>query len=147
MYDFLDDPDPVPLPVPDTTRYHTLSSAVADQRALDRALPEGPPIPRAKVREAILSVLRDGSNERLQRTEWEVATMAQVEREGVCEWLGSMLHRPPLEQPSRAWKPMRALVEALWWDLADRTPADPADPDAGNERLVPNHPWGEGSEA
>ena len=92
-------------------------------------------------------VLSEDFLRRLQRTEHEVSVMTQVEREGVADWLGGMLHRPPLERPGPAYRAMRALVEALWWDIADRTPADPADPDAGNERLVPNHPWGEGSDA
>lgn len=92
-------------------------------------------------------VLSDDFARRLQRAEQEIATMTQAEREATCDWLGSMLHRPPLEKPTRAWLPIRALVEALWWDVADRTPADATDPNAGNERLVPNHPWGEGDEA
>lgn len=91
-------------------------------------------------------ILSEDHARRLQRAESEVAAMTQIEREAACDWLGSMLHRPPLERPHRAWVPMRALVEALWWDISDRTPADPENPDAGNERLVPNHPWGEGSD-
>ena len=79
--------------------------------------------------------------------EHEVEAMTQMEREAVADWLGGMLHRPPLERPSAAYRPMRALVEALWWDIESRTPADPADPDAGNPRLVANHPWGQGEEA
>lgn len=124
MYDFLDDPDP-------EAGVALLSAVIASDGMSERA-------------ERVLS---DDFRRRLQRTEVEVDLMTQPEREGALDWLGSMLHRPPLEKPSRAWKPMRALVEALWWDLADRTPADPTDPDAGNERLVPNHPWGEGTEA
>lgn len=92
-------------------------------------------------------VLSDDFKRRLQRAEHEVDAMTQAEREATADWLGAMLHRPPLERPNRAWVPIRALVEALWWDIADRTPADATDPDAGNERLVPNHPWGEGAEA
>ena len=89
-------------------------------------------------------VLSDDLRRRLQRTEHEVSVMTQAEREGVADWLGGMLHRPPLERPTAAFRPMRALVEALWWDLADRTPADATDPDAGNPRLDAAHPWGEG---
>jgi capsid protein len=92
-------------------------------------------------------ILDDDFRRRLQRTEWAIDELTQMQREAACDWLGAMLHRPPLERASAAWRPMRAIVEALWWDIADRTPADPMDPDAGNERLVPNHPWGEGSEA
>lgn len=92
-------------------------------------------------------VLSDDFKRRLQRAEHEVESMTQAEREAIADWLGAMLHRPPLEKPNRAWRPARALVEALWWDIADRTPADPADPDAGNPRLDANHPWGEGDEA
>ncbi len=92
-------------------------------------------------------VLSDDFRRRLHMVEEAVAGMSQAEREGVADWLGAMLHRPPLEKPSRAWLPMRNLVESLWWEIAHRTPADPQDPDAGNERLVPNHPWGEGSES
>lgn len=102
------------------------------------------PIPLAT---AARSVLSEDFRRRLQRTEHEVASMTQAEREGVIDWLGAMLHRPPLERPNRRWLPMRALAEALWWDLADRTPADPDDPDAGNPRLDANHPWGEGAES
>lgn len=89
-------------------------------------------------------VLSEDFARRLQRTEHEVASMTQMEREAVADWLGGMLHRPPLERPTAAFAPMRALVEALWWDIADRTPADPDDPDAGNPRLDAAHPWGEG---
>lgn len=92
-------------------------------------------------------VLSEDFRRRLQRTEVELAAMSQMEREALAEWLGGMLHRPPLEKPHAAWRPIRAFVEALWWDVADRTPADVDDPDAGNPRLVPNHPWGEGEEA
>ena len=106
---------------------------------------ESHPLP-SDTMQAVRGVLSEDFARRLQRTEHEVSVMTQVEREGVADWLGGMLHRPPLERPVPAYRAMRALVEALWWDIADRTPADPADPDAGNERLVPNHPWGPGSD-
>jgi len=109
---------------------------------LDR--PYAPPDPLAAEAHRILS---DDHRRRLQRAEWAIDDLTQMQREAACDWLGAMLHRPPLERPSAAWAPMRAIVEALWWDVSDRTPADPMNPDAGNERLVPNHPWGEGSEA
>jgi hypothetical protein len=128
MYDFLDDPDPAPATIRRSGPHE-----------------HGPGL-EGTLRQRVERVLTDDFRRRLQRAEVEVDLMTQAEREGVLEWLGSMLHRPPLERPSRAWRPMRALVEALWWDLADRTPADPMDPDAGNPRLVPNHPWGEGHE-
>ena len=104
---------------------------------------DAPPDP---LRDEAKRVLSEDYHRRLQRAEVEIDLMTQAEREATADWLGSMLHRPPLEKAHRAWVPMRALVEALWWDIADRTPADPTDPDAGNERLVPNHPWGEGAE-
>ena len=103
--------------------------------------------PADPVAEAAHRVLSEDFRRRLQRTESEVAMSTAAEREGLCDWLGSMLHRPPLERPGAAYRPMRALVEALWWDLSDRTPADASDPDAGNPRLADNHPWGEGPDA
>ena len=105
------------------------------------------PHPAITLEQASQRILREDFLRRLQRTEHEVEAMTQMEREAVADWLGGMLHRPPLERPSAAYRPMRALVEALWWDIESRTPADPADPDAGNPRLVANHPWGQGEEA
>ena len=93
------------------------------------------------------AVWRSDRSRRLLRLEALVAGLPREEREDIAGWLGGMLHRPPLENATEAWLPMRQVVEALWWDLESRTPADPADPDAGNERLVPNHPWGEGAES
>lgn len=87
--------------------------------------------------------LRADGERRLMRTEAAIAGSSQAEREALCEWLGGMLHRPPLERPTAAWVAMRALVEALWWDLADRTP-DPLEPDALSPAILPQHPWGEG---
>lgn len=83
---------------------------------------------------------------RLWRTEEAVAGSAAAEREALCEWLGGMLHRPPLASPTAVWAPMRALVDALWWDLADRT-SDPLEPLALSPRILPSHPWGEGPDA
>ena len=105
---------------------------------------EGVPDDPPTLAQQAARVLSADYHRRLQRTESEVAMSTAVEREGLCDWLGSMLHRPPLERPSVAYRPMRALVEALWWDIAFRTPADASDPDAGNPRLDDNHPWGEG---
>ena len=102
---------------------------------------EGP-----SIEEQVRRVLSDDHLRRLQRVEAEMAMTTGTEREALCEWLGGMLHRPPLERPSVAYRPMRALVEALWWDLADRTP-DPAEPLHLSPRIIPNHPWGEGAEA
>lgn len=96
------------------------------------------------VRDAVLSALRAERGRRLERSEAAIAGSSQLEREALCEWLGGMLHRPPLERPTPAYVPMRALVEALWWDLADRTP-DPLEPEALSPAILPNHPWGEGA--
>ncbi len=91
-------------------------------------------------------VLSDDFKRRLQRAETEIAMTTAVEREALCEWLGGMMFRPPLKNPTAAFAPMRALVEALWWDLADRTP-DPAEPLALSPRIIDGHPWGEGPES
>ena len=91
-------------------------------------------------------VLSEDFRRRLQRTEQEVHDASGTEREALANWLGGMLHRPPLERPTPAFRPMRALVEALWWDIADRTP-DPAIPDALSPRIIGQHPWGEGTDA
>lgn len=105
-------------------------------------IPEEPP----GVPEQVRRVLSEDFSRRLQRSESEVAMSTAVEREGLCDWLGAMLHRPPLERPTPAWRPMRALVEALWWDLSDRTP-DLTEPLALSPRILANHPWGEGEDA
>lgn len=100
-------------------------------------------VTRERLREVIRKSLRADRERRLMRTEAAIAGSSQAEREALCEWLGGMLHRPPLERPTAAWVAMRALVEALWWDLADRTP-DPLEPDALSPAILPQHPWGEG---
>lgn len=114
--------------------------------ALDAPPPDPRPSPVERVAEAIQRALHADDERRLLRTEAAIAGSSQVEREALCEWLGGMLHRPPLEKPTAAWVAMRALVEALWWDLADRTP-DPLEPDALSPNILPNHPWGEGAES
>ena len=119
---------------------------------------DGPPPPRTDtaagiarpargdIAALIQQALHADDERRLLRLESAIAGSTQMEREALCEWLGAMLHRPPLERPTPAYRPMRALVEALWWDLHDRTP-DPLEPDAPSPAILPNHPWGEGSEA
>lgn len=100
---------------------------------------------RGDIAEIIRQALHAEDERRLLRTEAAVAGSSQIEREALCEWLGGMLHRPPLERPTAAWMAMRGLVEALWWDLADRTP-DPLEPLGQSPNIQPNHPWGEGTE-
>ena len=129
------DPAAFPSLSDDDLGLETVHRASALPDGLDVAEPTG---------DAIRRILSDDFRRRLQRTEHEVSVMTQMEREAVADWLGGMLHRPPLERPTAAFAPMRALVEALWWDIADRTPADVTDPDAGNPRLDAAHPWGEG---
>jgi hypothetical protein len=95
-----------------------------------------------RVRRTIRAALRP-----LERTLIEVAALNTEERIGLCEWLGGMLHRPPLERPTAAYRPMRAFVEALWWDLASQTPDPLGTADSIHPRLADNHPWGEGPES
>lgn len=95
--------------------------------------------------DALLSAVRRDLRERLSRAESVVSGASQEERVGIASWLGGMLRRPPLDRPSPAWNAMRALVDALWWDIHDVTP-DPLEPDAPNPRLEASHPWGERDE-
>lgn len=127
----------------------SLQHAVADGR-ID---PQGkkmlavtwPQQARGDIAALIQQALHADDERRLLRLEAAIAGSTQMEREALCEWLGAMLHRPPLERPTPAYRPMRAVIEALWWDLHDRTP-DPLEPDAPSPAILPNHPWGEGSE-
>ena len=69
-------------------------------------------------------------------------------RLGIADWLGGMLRRPPLSRPDASWAPIAAFVDALWWDIHDRTP-DPLSPEIEglgivpqtHPRLIENHPW------
>lgn len=85
--------------------------------------------------------------DRMHRTE-SVLNVSEEVRLGVADWLGGMLRRPPLDKPDAAWAPIRAFVEAAWWDLHDLTP-DPLSPAIDGVGMVPvthprlfaNHPW------
>ena len=87
------------------------------------------------------AILRADTARRLHRTEAAIAASTEEERLGLASWLGGMLRRPPLADPAPAWRAMRDLVDALWWDLADRT-ADPLEPLAMHPRLDESNPWG-----
>lgn len=110
---------------------------------LDDPFDAAPPPPPSRLSEQVRAALLEDVRRRLTRTESAVAGSTAMERVAICEWLGGMLHRPPLERPSPAYRPMRAFVEALWWDLADRTP-DPLEPLALHPGILPSHPWGDG---
>lgn len=83
---------------------------------------------------------------RLWRTEDAITFSTQVQRESLANWLGTMLHQPPLDRPGTAYAHIRALIEALWFDLADRTP-DPLEPLALSPLILEAHPWGPGPDA
>lgn len=95
--------------------------------------------------DALRASIKRDRFERLHRAESVVSGCNEEERLGIAAWLGGMLRRPPLDKPSPAWDAMRALVEALWWDLHDVTP-DPLDPDVPHPRLAASHPWGDRDE-
>lgn len=90
---------------------------------------------------------------RLWRAEGVIAGMSEAARIEVASWLGGMLKRPPLANPTGGWIAVRALIEGLWWDIESMTP-DPLSPtvtDAnGVEGMIPathpalidSHPWG-----
>lgn len=92
--------------------------------------------------EALLSAIRRDQRDRLNRAESVLLGCNEEARLGLAEWLGAMLKRPPLHHPSAGFRPMAALVEALWWDIHDVTP-DALDPDAPHPRLAESHPWRE----
>lgn len=112
------------------------------------AAPSGMPLmlSRGRLAEIIREAIHADAEARLQRTESVIGGLSAGDREALCEWLGGMLHRAPLERPTRAFAPMAALIDALWWDIAYRTP-DPLEPDALSPAIIPNHPWGPGADA
>lgn len=109
-------------------------------------IPEAPPSLAVQASRALRDLTASERARRLWRSEEAIVYSTQLEREALCNWLGGMLHRPPLERPTPAFRPMRAIVEALWWDLSERTP-DPLEPLALSPLILAEHPWGEGSES
>lgn len=76
----------------------------------------------------LLSRIRAAHRDRLERTEWALARLPELERVGVARWLQSALDRPPLANARHTtWDPLRTVLDALWRDIYWLTP-DPASP-------------------
>lgn len=91
-------------------------------------------------REAFAQHLRRTAGDRLHRVESFLDGTNAEQRLEVAGYLGGLLERPPLNDPGVTYAASRALVEALWWDVADRT-RDPLEPMHPHPRLDDHHPW------
>lgn len=85
--------------------------------------------------------IRYEGRDRLHRTEMELNAATMEERLQLTGFLGSMLQRRPLAgATSGPYRFIRGIIDALWFDVADRA-TDPLDPNAPHPDLAESHPW------
>jgi hypothetical protein len=72
--------------------------------------------------------IRHEIDNRLDRLEYLLGEMHEGDRVAVARWVQGALDRPPLSNRGvRSIEPIRAVLDALWRDIYDRTP-DPMMP-------------------
>jgi len=91
-------------------------------------------------REAFAQHLRRTAGDRLHRAESVLDASNTEERLQIAAFLGMLLERPPLLHYTVAYRAIRAFIDALWWEVADRT-RDELDLIHPHERLNDHHPW------
>ena len=89
---------------------------------------------------ALTAELRITNVQRLHRTEAAIYGAGEEARLQMAAFLGKMLERPPLDRPTAPYRAIVALIEGLWFDIADATP-DPLEPLHIHPSLNEHHPW------
>jgi ABC-type hemin transport system ATPase subunit len=89
---------------------------------------------------ALAAELRITNVQRLHRTEAAIYGAGEEARLQMAAFLGKMLERPPLDNPTSGFVPIHQLIYSLWFDIADATP-DPLEPMHIHPGLNDHHPW------